>query len=96
MKKKFEDGRRFIFDGYGLTHGKDNCNETQLNGRVDDVDRKIQNRLDDLDDKIVDIQNRAMRLDLKATHLKAKDLGDEGKMKEKDQSIEDLEDSCLG
>ncbi|KAI5672453.1 hypothetical protein M9H77_12817 [Catharanthus roseus] len=30
-----------------------------------------------------------------ATILEAKDLGDQGKMKEKDKAIEDLEDLCL-
>ncbi|KAI5682795.1 hypothetical protein M9H77_04023 [Catharanthus roseus] len=37
--------------------------QSQLNGRLDDIDGNIQNRLDDLDDKIVDIQNRVMRLE---------------------------------
>ncbi|KAI5672743.1 hypothetical protein M9H77_13107 [Catharanthus roseus] len=58
-------------------------NMTQILDRIVVMQAQINDRLYDLNDKIVDIQNRVTRLDLKATLLKAKNLGDQDKMKEK-------------
>ncbi|KAI5657253.1 hypothetical protein M9H77_26046 [Catharanthus roseus] len=37
--------------------------QPQLESRLDDVDGKLHSRLHDIDDKIVDVQNRVMRLE---------------------------------
>ncbi|KAI5661516.1 hypothetical protein M9H77_20839 [Catharanthus roseus] len=37
--------------------------QSQFNSRLDDIDGKLHNRFDDINDKIVDIQNRVMRLE---------------------------------
>ncbi|KAI5671371.1 hypothetical protein M9H77_11735 [Catharanthus roseus] len=67
--------------------------QSQLNGRLDDIDGKIQNRLDVLDEKIVDIQNRLSFNRTKKVYLKSQ--GYTLRSKREDQSIEDLEDLCL-
>ncbi|KAI5667193.1 hypothetical protein M9H77_17046 [Catharanthus roseus] len=57
-----------------------------FDGRFEVLDGKVSNiqeRLDALDQKMTDTQERNKRSTFEASSLQAKDLGDEGKMKEK-------------
>ncbi|KAI5658615.1 hypothetical protein M9H77_27408 [Catharanthus roseus] len=57
---------------------------TQLMEMIASLQISTNTRFDALDDKISDIQERVMRLE--AILLEAKDLGDQGKIKEKRSS----------
>ncbi|KAI5668298.1 hypothetical protein M9H77_18151 [Catharanthus roseus] len=59
--------------------GQSSVDTTQILDRIAALQAQLNDRLDDLNDKIVDIHYQA-------TLLEAKDLGDQGKMKEKRSS----------
>ncbi|KAI5663238.1 hypothetical protein M9H77_22561 [Catharanthus roseus] len=61
--------------------GQSSVDTAQIIDRIVAMQAQLNDQLDDLNDKIIDIQNWA-------TLLEAKDLGDQGKMKEKRSNLD--------